>query len=127
MAKKEPFTPIWNYDDPEEKNGRKKMTLKELDRERGKRDADKEAEKEEMVYHGGMFEEDKIAHGMTKKKEKAIAIVVIIVALIATAVIAYLSFKWRHDAFARRYLAAPRSAWSETSLAEAPGSGEWEL
>ena len=127
MAKKEPFTPIWNYDDPEEKNGRKKMTLKELDRERGKRDADKEAEKEEMVYHGGMFEEDKIAHGMTKKKEKAIAIVVVIIALIATAVIAYLSFKWRHDAFARRYLAAPRSAWSETSLAEVPGSGEWEL
>ena len=127
MAKKEPFTPIWNYDDPEEKNGRKKMTLKELDRERGKRDADREEEKEEMVYHGGMFEEDKIAHGMTKKKEKAIAIVVIIVALIATAVIAYLSFKWRHDAFARRYLAAPRSAWSELSLAEALGSGEWAL
>ena len=127
MAKKEPFTPIWNYDDPEEKNGRKKMTIKELDRDRGKRDADKEEEKEEMVYHGGMFEEDKIAHGMTKKKEKAIAIVVIIVALIATAVIAYLSFKWRHDAFARRYLAAPRSAWSELSLAEAPGSGEWAL
>ena len=127
MAKKEPFTPIWNFDDPEEKNGRKKATIKELDRERGKRDADKEEEKEEMVYHGGMFEEDKIAHGMTKKKEKAIAIVVIIVALIATAVIAYLSFKWRHDAFARRYLAAPRSAWSELSLAEAPGSGEWAL
>lgn len=127
MAKKEPFTPIWNFDDPEEKNGRKKATIKELDRERGKRDADKEEEKEEMVYHGGMFEEDKIAHGMTKKKEKAIAIVVIIVALIATAVIAYLSFKWRHDAFARRYLASPRSAWSELSLAEAPGSGEWAL
>ena len=127
MAKKEPFTPIWNFDDPEEKNGRKKATLKELDRERGKRDADKEEDKEEMVYHGDMFEEDKIAHGMTKKKEKAIAIVVIIVALIATAVIAYLSFKWRHDAFARRYLAAPRSAWSELSLAEAPGSGEWAL
>ena len=127
MAKKEPFTPIWNFDDEDGKKGRKKMTIKELDRERGKRDADKEEEKEEMVYHGGMFEEDKIAHGMTKKKEKAIAIVVIIVALIATAVIAYLSFKWRHDAFARRYLAAPRSAWSELSLAEAPGSGEWAL
>ena len=117
MAKKEPFTPIWNFDDPEEKNGRKKATIKELDRERGKRDADKEDEKEEMVYHGGMFEEDKIAHKMTKKKEKAIAVVVVIVAIIAVVVIAYLSFKWRHDAFARRYLAAPKSAWSTVSTA----------
>jgi hypothetical protein len=41
MSKKETFTPIWNFDDPEEKNGRKRMTLKELDRERGKREADK--------------------------------------------------------------------------------------
>ncbi len=120
MAKKEPFTPIWNFDDPEEKNGRKKATIKELDRERGKRDADKADEKEEMVYHGGMFEEDKIAHGMTKKKEKTIAVVVVIVALIAIVVIAYLTFKWRHDAFARRYLAAPKSAWSAVSMAAMP-------
>ncbi len=120
MAKKEPFTPIWNFDDPEEKNGRKKMTLKELDRERGKRDADKADEKEEMVYHGGMFEEDKIAHGMTKKKEKTIAVVVVIVAIIAIVVIAYLSFKWRHDAFARRYLSAPQNAWSTVSMAAMP-------
>ena len=119
MAKKETFTPIWNFDDPEEKNGRKKATIKELDRERRKRDADKKDEKEEMVYHGGMFEEDKIAHGMTKKKEKAIVIVVIIVAIIAIVVIAYLNFKWRHDAFARRYLAAPKSAWSAVSTADA--------
>ncbi len=69
---------------------------------------------------GGMFEEDRAAHGMTKKKEKAIVIVVIIVALIAIAVIAYLTFKWRHDAFARRYLAAPKSAWSTVSTADAP-------
>ena len=120
MAKKETFTPIWNFDDPEEKSGRKKMTLKELDRERGKRDADREEEKEEMVYHGGMFEEDKIAHGMTKKKEKVIAVVVVIVALIAIVVIAYLTFKWRHDAFARRYLAAPQSSWSAVMAADMP-------
>ncbi len=120
MAKKETFTPIWNFDDPEEKNGRKKMTLKELDRERGKRDADREEEKEEMVYHGGMFEEDKIAHKMTKKKEKAIVIAAIIVAIIAIVVIAYLNFKWRHDAFARRYLAAPQSSWSAVMAADMP-------
>lgn len=119
MAKKEAFTPIWNFDDPEEKSGRKKMTLKELDRERGKRDADREEEKEEMVYHGGMFEEDKIAHKMTKKKEKAIVIAAIIVAIIAIVVIAYLNFKWRHDAFARRYLAAPQSSWSAVCPAHA--------
>jgi hypothetical protein len=120
MAKKETFTPIWNFDDPEEKNGRKKMTLKELDRERGKRDADREEEKEEMVYHGGMFEEDKIAHKMTKKKEKAIVIAAIIVAIIAIVVIAYLNFKWRHDAFARRYLAAPQSSWSAVMASDMP-------
>lgn len=120
MAKKETFTPIWNFDDPEEKSGRKKMTLKELDRERGKRDADREEEKEEMVYHGGMFEEDKIAHKMTKKKEKAIVIAAIIVAIIAIVVIAYLNFKWRHDAFARRYLAAPQSSWSAVMASDLP-------
>ncbi len=120
MAKKETFTPIWNFDDPEEKNGRKKMTLKELDRERGKRDADREEEKEEMVYHGGMFEEDRVAHKMTKKKEKAIAVVVIIVAIIVTLLMIILNSKWRRDAFARRYLAAPQSSWSAVMAADMP-------
>ncbi len=124
MAKKETFTPIWNYDDPDEKKDRKKMTIEELDRERGKRDGDREEEKEEMVYHGGMFEEDKIAHKMTKKKEKAIVIVVIIVAVIVSLIAGFLSAKWRHDAYARRYLAAPRRVWSETVPGGASGSSE---
>ena len=125
MAKKETFTPIWNFDDPDEKNGRKKATIKELDRERGKRDEDQK--QEEMVYHGGMFEEDRVAHKMTKKKEKAIAVVVVVVAIIITVLVTILNTKWRRDAFARRYLAAPQSVWSETSLTKAPGSRVWEL
>ncbi len=118
MSKKETFTPIWNFDDPDEKNGRKKATIKELDRERGKRGEDKK--QEEMVSHGGMFEEDRVAHKMTKKKEKAIAVVVIIVAIIVTLLMIILNSKWRRDAFARRYLAAPQSSWSAILAADMP-------
>ena len=81
MARKEPFTPIWNYDDPEEKKERKKMTVKELDRERGKRDVPPR-EEEEPKQFVGMFAEDRAAHHMTKKKERTIAVIVIIVAVI---------------------------------------------
>ena len=117
MSKKETFTPIWNFDDPDEKNGRKKATIKELDRERGKRGEDKK--QEEMVSHGGMFEEDRVAHKMTKKKEKAIAVVVIIVAIIVTLLMIILKSKLLRDAFARRYLAAPQSSWSAVCPAHA--------
>lgn len=117
MSKKETFTPIWNFDDPDEKNGRKKATIKELDRERGKRGEDKK--QEEMVSHGGMFEEDRVAHRMTKKKEKAIAVVVIIVAIIVTLLMIILKSKLLRDAFARRYLAAPQSSWSAVCPAHA--------
>ena len=103
MSKKETFTPIWNFDDPDEKNGRKKATIKELDRERGKRG-----------------EEDRVAHKMTKKKEKAIAVVVIIVAIIVTLLMIILNSKWRRDAFARRYLAAPQSSWSAVMASDMP-------
>ena len=117
MSKKETFTPIWNFDDPDEKNGRKKATIKELDRERGKRGEDKK--QEEMVSHGGMFEEDRVAHKMTKKKEKAIAVVVIIVAIIVTLLMIILKSKLLRDAFARRYLAAPQNSWSAVCPAHA--------
>ena len=117
MSKKETFTPIWNFDDPDEKNGRKKATIKELDRERGKRGEDKK--QEEVVSHGGMFEEDRVAHKMTKKKEKAIAVVVIIVAIIVTLLMIILKSKLLRDAFARRYLAAPQSSWSAVCPAHA--------
>lgn len=123
MARKEPFTPIWNYDDPDEKKDRKKMTIKELDRERGKRETPPQ-EAEELKQFVGMFAEDRAAHKMTKKKEKTIVIVVIIVAVILTVVIACLTAKWRHEEFARRYLAGPRSAWSETVPGGSPGSAE---
>ena len=122
MAKKEAFTPIWNYDEPEAKKERKGAALKEPERERGERD--REEKKEEPVYHGGMFEEDKIAHKMTKKKEKTVIIVVIIVAVIVSLIAGFLSAKWRHDAYARRYLAAPRRVWSETVPGGASGSAE---
>ena len=88
MARKEPFGPIWNYDDPEEKKGRKKMTLKELDRERGKRGAETEtpppAESKpvEEKHYRGMFEEERASHKMTKTKEKTIAVVVVVLALV---------------------------------------------
>ena len=76
MARKEPFTPIWNYDDSEEKKDRKKMTIRELDRERGKREAPPR-EEEEPKQFVGMFAEDRAAHHMTKKKERTIVVIVI--------------------------------------------------
>ena len=47
---------------------------------------------------GGMFEEDRTAHKMTPKKEKTIAIIVIVVALIIAVVWMILAAKWRHEA-----------------------------
>ena len=138
MAKKEAFTPIWNYDDPDEKNGRKKMTIQELDRERGKRDeADPAAVRDFLEKYGGkaetgqgapegtekhyrgMFEEDRIAHKMTKKKEKVIAISVVAAAVIIIVLSIVLTTKWRREAWRRRYLAAPQTSWSAICPAEA--------
>jgi hypothetical protein len=83
MAKKEPFTPIWNFDDEDGKKGRKKMTIKELDRERGKREADKPMDEEirEMVDRHVMWAQDRANHEMTSKKEKIIAVIIVIAVL----------------------------------------------
>ena len=100
MARKEPFTPIWNYDDPEEKKERKKMTVKELDRERGKRDVPPR-EEEEPKQFVGMFAEDGAAHHMTKKKERTIAVIVIIVAVIVSIIIGVFVARGRRELLGR--------------------------
>ena len=104
MARKEAFTPIWNYDDPEEKKDRKKMTIKELDRERGKRDADTKDEEEPKQYVG-MFAEDRAAHHMTKKKERAIVVIVIVVAVIVSVLAGVVVARGRRELL-RRYMKA---------------------
>ena len=80
MAKKEPFTPIWNFDDEDGKKGRKKMTIKELDRERGKREEDRPEDDElrEMAEKRVMWAQDRANHSMTGKKEKLIAVIFVI-------------------------------------------------
>ena len=117
MARKEPFTPIWNYDDPEEKKERKKMTIKELDRERGKRETPPR-EAEEPKQFVGMFAEDRAAHHMTKKKEKVIIIVAIVVAVLVAVLVAILKTKWERE-YWRRYMAVPQNAWSVSCMWDA--------
>lgn len=117
MARKEPFTPIWNYDDPEEKKERKKMTIKELDRERGKRETPPR-EEEEPKQFVGMFAEDRAAHHMTKKKEKVIIIVAIVVAILVAVLVAILKTKWERE-YWRRYMAVPQNAWSVSCMWDA--------
>ena len=123
MARKEPFGPIWNYDDPEEKKGRKKMTLKELDRERGKRGAESEStpppesKPVEEKHYRGMFEEERASHKMTKKKEKTIAIVVVFLAVVIAVLVLILRVRWQRQLLAR-YMSAPEAPWSVTALAE---------
>ena len=124
MARKEPFEPIWNYDDAEEKKDRKKMTLKELDRERGKRgmEAERPAQAENgngEKHYRGMFEEDRASHKMSKKKEKTIAIIVVIIALVFAVTALILRVKWQRERLAR-YMALPRGAWSVCCRADAP-------
>ena len=104
MARKETFTPIWNYGEPEEKNGRKKMTVKELDRERGKREAPPR-EEEEPKQFVGMFAEDRAAHHMTKKKERTIAVIVIVVAVIVSIIAGVVVARGRRELL-RRYMKA---------------------
>ena len=58
---------------------------------------DDEPKEVKKTYHG-MFEEDRTAHKMTPKKEKTIAIIVIVVALIIAVVWMILAAKWRHEA-----------------------------
>ena len=118
MARKEPFTPIWNYDDPEEKKERKKMTIRELDRERGKRETPPR-EEEEPKQFVGMFAEDRAAHHMTKKKEKAIIIVVIVVAVLVAVLVTILKTKWEREAWRRRYMAVPQNEWSASCMWDA--------
>ncbi len=83
MARKEPFTPIWDFDDPEEKNGRRKATIKELDRERGKREMDRPENEElrESAERRVMWADERVSHNMTGKKEKLIAVIVVIAVL----------------------------------------------
>ena len=100
MARKEPFTPIWNYDDPEEKKERKKMTIKELDRERGKRETPPR-EAEEPKQYVGMFAEERAVHHMTKKKERTIVVIVIIVAVIVSIIIGVFVARGRRELLGR--------------------------
>ena len=96
MARKEAFTPIWNYDDADEKKDRKKMTIKELDRERGKR-VEPDEELPAPKKYGGMFEAERASHHMTKKKEKFIAILVVIVFLAIIVCWFLLRAKWQRE------------------------------
>ena len=117
MARKETFTPIWNFDDPEEKNGRKKATIKELDRERGKR-AEPDRELPEPKKYSGMFEADRASHHMTKRKEKTIAVLVVIVILAITVCWFILRTKWQREMLSS-YMASPQNAWSVSCLRDA--------
>ena len=116
MARKEPFTPIWNYDNEDGKKDRKKMTVRELDRERGKREAPPKEEEEPKQYVG-MFAEDRASHRMTKKKEKTIAVVVVVVALVVTVLLLILRVKWQRQLMSR-YMSAPKAPWSVSCLTE---------
>ena len=104
MARKEAFTPIWNYDDPDEKKDRKKMTIKELDRERGKREVPPR-EEEELKQFVGMFAEDRAAHHMTKKKERTIIVIVIVAAVIVSILAGVIVARGRRELL-RRYMRA---------------------
>ncbi len=117
MARKEPFTPIWNYDDSGEKNGRKKATIKELDRERGKR-AEPDRELPEPKKYGGMFEADRASHHMTKRKEKAIAVIAVIVFLAIIVCWFILRTKWQREMLSS-YMASPQNAWSVSCMRDA--------
>ena len=123
MARKEPFGPIWNYDDPEEKKGRKKNTIKELDRERGKRGAEtetpppEESKPVEEKHYRGMFEEERASHKMTNRKEKTIAVVVVVLGLLIAVLVLILRVKWQRQLMSR-YMSAPKAPWSVSCLTE---------
>ncbi len=118
MARKEPFTPIWNYDDSGEKNGRRKATLKELDRERGKR-AEPDEELPAPKKYSGMFEADRASHHMTKRKEKVIAILAVIVFLAILVCWIILRTRWNNAYWRERYMASPQNAWSVSCMRDA--------
>ena len=80
------------------------MTVRELDRERGKRDEDTR-EAEEPKQFVGMFAEERAAHHMTKKKERIIVVIVIIAALIVSILSGLIVVRGRRALY-KRYMKA---------------------
>ena len=83
-------------------------------------------QKEEPKTYSGMFAEDEAAHHMTKKKQTVIAVVLIVLVFAGMVAMIIARRKWNRSILAR-YMAAPRSAWSETSPAGSPESAEWAM
>ena len=75
-------------------------------------------EQEQKHYHG-MFEEDYSSHHMSKKKEKTIAICVVVAFVLFAVIFFLLRVRWQREIW-HRYVAAPRTPSYSVCVPGAP-------
>lgn len=102
MARKEVFTPIWDFGGDDDAKKRKKDERRgawpEADmrgESRVKPEEDKNAKNEGPAYRGGIFGEEWNAHGMNGKKEKRVIAAVIVAAIVIAVFIFILNVRMR--------------------------------
>ncbi len=99
MARKEVFTPIWDFGGDEakkrEKDERRGAERDRRDENAVKPDEDTNAKNDGPEYRGGIFGEEWNAHGMNGKKEKRVIAAVIVAAIVIAVFIFILSVRMR--------------------------------